>query len=193
MPPGDYAFPGETLEDWVSYGDQLSVVSVLDSTGPETPRDYKDQGGLIGRTITIRVDRTLWRRAGAHALRGRTRIQAWGWMMESDQVPDSPRRPIVVEGAPRMEAGRRYLAVLVRSHGEWSPLTDGAVMTVDDSGVVTSAVPAGDPVPGAAALRGRTVAGAGAVLARTAPDPVAARHFDLPPPARYRAVARAHG
>ena len=184
----DYALPGETLEEWVSYGDQLSVISVRDATEPEPWPAYRNSGGLAGRKVTVRVGRPLWRRDGAPTPGRTLRFDVWGWMWEDDQDPESPRRPIVSEAAPRLEVGRRYLAVLVRSRGEWFPLRDTAVMTLSRDGIVTADVIAGEPTAPARDLRGKTVAEAGAVLAATPPNPRAARHFDLPPLARYRAA-----
>jgi hypothetical protein len=187
----DYTLPGETLRDWVSYGDQLSVVSVLDATGPQTPPDYRGSGGLIGRRVTVRVERTLWRRRGAPRAKRTVSFDTWGWMMETDQDPNSPRRPMVSEGTTRMETGHRYLTMLVRFSDGWGPLTDRAVMTLSKQGTVTSEVVSGEPSPAAAALRGKTIARAAELVAATTPDPVADRHADLPPEKRLRAVVRA--
>jgi predicted small lipoprotein YifL len=191
---GDYALPGETLEEWVSYGDQLSVISVLDATQPKPWPAYKNSGGLAGRQVTVRVERTLWRRPGApHAPAGRFRFTVWGWMWENDQDPHSERRPILEEGAPRMQPGRRYLALLVRMRGQWNPIRGTAVMTLAPDDRITAEVETGDLTPGAGALRGKTIAQAGALLAATKPDPLAARFADLPPQRRLQAVARERG
>jgi hypothetical protein len=166
MESPDYTRPGETLEHWVSYGDQLSVVAVTGATG-ERPAE-RNSGGLIGRRVTVRVERTLWRREGAPKAPATLRFGVAGWMQEDDQDPDSRRTKLVSEGAPWMEAGRRYLVVLVRSEDEWFPLTDQAVMTLAGD-EVTSEVVAGDPSPGAAAVRGMTVAEAARLVASTPP------------------------
>jgi hypothetical protein len=190
---GDYIFPGETLEDWVSYGDQLSVISVVDDTDPEPWPAYRNSGGLAGREVTVRVERTLWRRSQARAAGSTLRFGVWGWMWDDDQDPHSERRPLVSEGAPRMEVGRRYLTMLVRSRGEWFPLTDRAVLTVAPDGVVTSEVISGEPSPAARQLRGKTITQAARAVASTPPDPVAARYFELPPRKRFRAVMEERG
>jgi hypothetical protein len=116
-----------------------------------------------------------------------------GWMWEDDQDPDSEIRPIYVEGAPRLQAGQRYLALLVRSAGEWFPLRDTAVMTLGSDDRVTAEVEAGPLSPAATALKGKTVADARSILAATAPDPLAARLAHLPPRKRAAAVARERG
>ena len=96
-------------------------------------------------------------------------------MYDDDQDPDSARAELVAEGAPRMQIGRRYLAVLVRRRWEWAPLRDSAVMTLSRAGRVTSAVYAGTPSAGALALRGRTPAEAAKVVSEAAGAPRRAR------------------
>jgi hypothetical protein len=164
----DYALPSDDTRDWVSYGDQLSVVRVLDETPPRLPPDWKNSGGLIGRTITVRIERTLWHRPNAPSTGGELRMRELGWMMENDQEADSPKHPLAAYNAPRFEVGERYLVVLVRLRGTWTQLTDEAVMTLDGD-TVTSEVVDGTPSKPAAALKGRTVTEAGTIVAATKP------------------------
>ena len=164
----DYTLPGETIVDWVQHGDQLSVLSVTHETPPATWPAYRNSGGLVGRKVTVRIERTLWRRAGApHAAR-ELRFGVWGWMYDDDQNPQSSRAELVAEGTTRMEVGRRYLAVLVRWRGHWMPLRDSAVMTLSPDGRVTSEVYDGEPSDGARALRGRTLPEAASLMTDTA-------------------------
>jgi hypothetical protein len=162
----DAKFPSETLNDWVSHGDQLSVIRIVSETPPKLPREWKNSGGLLGRKVTVQIERTVWHRHGAPRRAGTFRMQAWGWMMENDQHADSPIHPIFVHDAPRLKVGGRYLAVLMRLRKRWTPLNDTAVMTLDGD-TVTSKVDAGQPTAPAASLRGKTVAEAGAVLRQT--------------------------
>jgi hypothetical protein len=164
----DAMFASETLADWVAHGDQLSVIRIVDETPPTLPKDWKNSGGLIGRTVTVRIERTVWHRRKAPRRTGTFRMKAWGWMMESDQRADSPIHPILVHDAPRLEVGERYLAVLMRLRGTWTPLSDDAIMTLDGD-TVTSEVDAGEPTAPAAALRGKTVAEAAAIVADATP------------------------
>jgi hypothetical protein len=159
----DAAFPSETLTDWVTHGDQLSVIRIVDETPPTLPKDWKNSGGLIGRKVTVRIERTVWHRAHAPRRTGTFRMQAWGWMMESDQRADSPIHPLIVRNAPRLKVGARYLAVLMRLDDGWTPLNDDAVMTLDGD-TVTSEVDAGTATAPAASLRGKTVAEAAAIV-----------------------------
>jgi hypothetical protein len=159
----DSAFPSETLNDWVTHGDQLSVIRILDETPPKLPREWKNSGGLIGRKVTVRIERTVWHRPHAPRRTGTFRMQAWGWMMENDQHADSAIHPLIVRNAPRLKAGGRYLAVLMHLDGGWTPLNDDAVMTLEGD-TVTSKVDAGEPTAPAAALRGKSVAEAAAIV-----------------------------
>jgi hypothetical protein len=167
----DYALPGETLAEWVQHGDQLSVISVIDQTRPASWPAYRNSGGLVGREVTVKVERTLWRRAGAPRAGRVLRFGVWGWMYDDDQDPQSSRAALVAEGTTRLEVGRRYLAVLVRRRGDWMPLRDSAVMTLSPDGRVTSEVYEGEPSKGALALRGRTLAEAAAIMSDTAGAP----------------------
>ncbi len=161
----DSAFSSATLDDWVTQGDQLSVIRIVGETPPKLPKDWKNSGGLIGRKVTVQIERTVWHRAHTPRRNAPFRMQAWGWMMEDDQHADSPIHPILVRNAPRLKVGGRYLAVLIRLDDGWTPLNDDAVMTLDGD-TVTSKVDAGAPTAPAASLRGKTVAEAAAILRR---------------------------
>jgi hypothetical protein len=115
----------------------------------------------------VQIERTVWHRRHAPRRAGTFRTEAWGWMMENDQHADSPIHPLIVHNAPRLRVGGRYLAVLMRLRGRWTPLNDNAVMTLDGD-TVTSHVDAGEPTAPAAALRGKTVAEAAAIVRRAA-------------------------
>jgi len=169
----DYALPGETLADWARHGDQLSVISVINETRPVTWPGYRNSGGLVGREVTVRVERTLWRRTGVPRAGRVLHFGVWGWMYDDDQDPHSSRAELVAEGTTRMEVGRRYLAVLVRWRGGWMPLRDSAVMTLSPDGRVTSDVYEGQPSEGAVALRGRTLAEADTLVSDMAGAPPA--------------------
>jgi hypothetical protein len=87
--------------------DQLSVLSVIGETRPVTWPDYRNSRGLAGREVSVRVERTLWRRAGAPRAGRVLHFGVWGWMYDDDQNPQSSRAQLVAEGTTRMEVGRR--------------------------------------------------------------------------------------
>ena len=117
------------MTDWVTHGDQLSVIRIVDETPPTLPKDWKNSGGLIGRKGTVRIERTVWHRPKAPRRSGSFRMQAWGWMMESDERADSPIHPIIVRNAAkRLKVGARFLglALLSLNNVSWTaPLNDG--------------------------------------------------------------------
>jgi hypothetical protein len=165
----DYAVAGETTRDWAENGDELAVVDVRDESTPKPWPAYKDNGGLAGRKITMKVGRPLWIRPGAPRAPHDLKIQTLGWMWENDQDPHSARRVIYEDGAPRMEPGKRYLVVLTRFHGEWGPVSGRAVLTVGSDGRAHADPPYGEPSPGAREVDDRTPKQAAAVLARLVP------------------------
>jgi hypothetical protein len=185
----DYALPGQTLEDWVSYGDQLSVISVTDEREAGLMSASTKSKGVVTREVELTLRRTLWRRAGAPRADRRFRVDVLGWSYRGDRDSPTARSKLVEEHAPRLEVGHRYLAVLVRLGGDWTPLRGSAVMTLSGN-VVTSEVIEGEPEPAASRLRGATLAQAAALVSSTPPDPAAARHFDLPPRRRLQAALR---
>jgi hypothetical protein len=82
----DSAFPSATMTDWVTHGDQLSVIRIVDATPPRLPKEWKNSGGLIGRKVTVRIERTVWHRPHAPRRTGSFRMQAWGWTPLNDDA-----------------------------------------------------------------------------------------------------------
>jgi hypothetical protein len=184
---GDGMVPTETLGDWVSYGDQLAVVTVVHETPLKLPPDWKGSGGVIPREVTLRIDRALWHRPHAPSVGGLIRFYSYGWMMDDDQHADSDIYREVPAYGPRLEVGKRYLAMLVRLRGEWTVYTE-AVMLLDGDRVTNDGV-GDEPVEGARALKGKAVDEAAAIVAGTPPDPVAAAYGHLSPRLRYAKTA----
>jgi hypothetical protein len=160
-------------------------VTVTHETPLRLPRDWKNSGGMIPREITLRIDRTFWRRPGGPTVGGQIHFNTWGWMMESDQEADSPKHPLAGEGAPRLQAGRRYLALIMRMRGEWFAVGE-ATLTLD--GDLVTAEVEGEPSEAVGALKGKTISEAVATVAGTTPHPGAAEHAKLPPAERYQAI-----
>jgi hypothetical protein len=182
-------FPSESLRDWVSYADYVAAYSVIaEREIAPAPDDAARGEGLVGRDVTLRVDRVLWRAAGAPALPQAVHMTALGWVLV-----DGKRRDLVEDDAPRVAVGEQYVAPLARveddaQHPEWWPLGVGAqVPLVDgrtsDSGEWHSALKSG--------LAGRTLDALGRDIQATAPDPLAARYGNLRPSERVKAVVRA--
>ena len=191
---GSSQFPYQTASDIVSYADQVSVITALTekdvADANVDPAQEKADGHLVARYITFRVDETVWHRAGAPELTGTftTFIDAW-W------VKGSERQPFVFDRQPFIQLGDRYLTPLGLDGGEWSALPPLSVYPVKGSTVLPLDGQLSH-LPLAAQLNGDTLQQAGEVFAAARPDPVAAKHFDLRPLARARAVGiayRKHG
>jgi hypothetical protein len=186
---GSGRFPSETLTDWVSYGDQVSVVSVV---GEEAlPAEVIEPGSsYVPRSVVLRVERTIWRRRGAPSAEGMIRVITYGW-----SVRDGKRHPVAGWGGPRLEVGKRYVTPLVRAPRDgvdWTPLAVESTLPLDGD-VITTAGVVGAPSSIAKEMTGRPVDDLATSLARTRPDPIAAKYFDLPPDQRWQAVRRAQG
>ena len=119
----DFFVPTETLSDWVSYGDQMSVVTVIAehpiAPNPLQPGEPPRSRGWIGRTIDVRVDATVWHRDGAQPAPGSVTFVTDGWGVDGKGQAD---RPMTFGEGPRLEVGRTYVMGLVqRSETGWGP------------------------------------------------------------------------
>ena len=140
--------------------------------------------GYISRTVTLRVEQTLWRRAGAPSVTWEIPAVTSGWVLQNGE-----RRPFAIGGGPRLEVGERYVAPLVRAARDgaaWTPLSAESTLPLGAAGITTDGM-LGAPSPLAKGLEGTSPNDLAAILRRTPPDPVAARNFDLPPDARVKA------
>jgi hypothetical protein len=180
-PMGDYAFPQDSLRDWVSYFDQLSVVRAV---GERRAGRLHDSSGVVGRYVSVDVERTLWRRPGGDRAPQRFETNDWGWGREDD----GSLRPLTPCGETRMVVGRRYLAIVGRHRGEWFPATTGR-LRLDGSRAV-GGVDGGRPSEAHDVLAGMTVREAARRVAGTEPYRAAVENADLGPVARWRAVDR---
>jgi hypothetical protein len=115
----DRPWTSDTLHDWVSFSDQLSVIRVLGE------RAIGAQGGqgYVGRRVGIRIERTLWRRPDARRASPGLTIDDWGWCETS-----GGRFPLIPSGVTRLRVGSRYLTPLTFFRGEWTSLDDGRLV-----------------------------------------------------------------
>lgn len=194
----DYALPTWSFRDWVSYADQVSVVHVVaERQLPLGPDELAHQEGLVGRTVTFEIERTIWRRPGAPRAKDRITVDTWGWTLHEG------RMAAMVLGGARLEVGHRYVLplVLFTSEGSksWTGFADGdGNFPLDGSVIVDGRIgrvgdPNSDDYPGTESLKGVTVDELAAQLARTEPDPLAVKYAELDPEARWQAVARECG
>lgn len=184
-----WKFPHSTLTDWVSYADQVSVLTVLEEEEIPPPPEVIERGeGYIGRRITVRVEETVWARSGAPSVVGEFQTRVLGWTMH-----DSERRPTVLGGAyPRLEVGDRYLSPLVMSDGEWVTLSSEVVLPLAGDVVASFDVMQGTrALPLVEEMIGKTVDEVASLVAETSPDPLAVQYAELEPVERVEAVQQA--
>lgn len=176
-------WPHETLSDWVSYGDAIVIVEVIDEaeTAP-TPDELERGEGLVGRTLTAEVEAIVWQHPQAARPPNEFRFDSLPWALENGE-----KRPMAFAGAVRPEVGGRYLVVVADLAGEgWIPLNPAALVEVVDGHVQDA--PA-DALPAVEALSDRDVSVIEAEVWDANPDPVAEATRPGDADARWRAVA----
>jgi len=182
---GSDRFPSETLTDWVSYADQVSVITVTAEHVIPPPADVEERGeGYIGREVTARIETTIWRRPGAPEAPAEIRYYAAGWVLKEGQ-----RRLLATVGGSREAVNQRYLMPLVQVEaGEWGPLSGGSKLRFETDRVASSIMRTNDDTPAGESLAGKTTQEVARLLAETKPDPIAVKYADLPPDERFKAV-----
>lgn len=174
----DRAWTTDMLRDWTSFSDQLSIIRVTSDAA--VPVDRGPTSGYIGRTVEIRVERTMWRRRGAPSAPKRFRQADWGWC----QTPEG-RLPFLVDTVTRLRPGRRYLAPLTRYRG-WGALSDARLRL--RGGRVMGGVDSGDPTFAHQDLLGLTLPAAVSLVRRATPYRAAIRLAHENPVRRWNAA-----
>lgn len=178
----EYIVPSSTLEDLVTYADEVAVVEVID----DTVQRYDEPGdGLepeLFRDATIRVEEVVWTSPQRRPVPDEVTFVANGWVDGEPQKGPSPACD-----QPALAVGERYLLGLVEyDTGEWAPMTGPFVLTVDDAGGLSGVVDAG-PLSG---YEGRSAGAVGKSLDDVEPDPAVMPYRNLPGGLRFGA---AHG
>ena len=158
----DRSYTTDSLHAVRSFADALAIVRGVRQSLPPEPDGPEGWAGLIGRTVTARVERVVWRRPHAPDPPARMRFDDIGWVGTLEH-----RRPVVVCHATRMKIGRRYLAAIVRDHGTWYPIDSARLRLRGD--LVVGGVDGGEPDNSHQALAGRTVHGAARQVAEALP------------------------
>jgi hypothetical protein len=181
-PSGDYAFSQETLRDWVSYFDELSIVRAVSE---RTAGRLNDASGVVGRRVEVELERTLWRRPQAPAAPRRFSFIDFPCSRDDE---DGSLKPILFCGETRMVVGRRYLAIVGHWRGKWFPAGTGRLLL--EGGRAVGGVDEGSPSQAHSALSGMAVEVAARAVAQTEPYRAAVANARLGPVARERAVMR---
>ncbi|WP_137994141.1 hypothetical protein [Streptomyces vilmorinianum] len=113
--------PSETATDWVTYADHVVVVSAVSERRVPASRAEVERGeGVIGRQVTLKIDKVLWSRAGAPKAAPKTwDYNATGWQFTDGKV-DAPRKMALHE-RPRVEPGHTYIMAMVWEEARCSP------------------------------------------------------------------------
>jgi hypothetical protein len=173
--------PDENLRDWVGYAVQVSTVTVLSEKQldpPEGDEFYESGEGPVGRSVVLRIDRTIWAPRGAKPLDGEIEILDWGWWLK-----DGTLRPF---GA-RMEVGGTYLVPFIDIYGRIGSMAVSAI-PVSDGRAETEFPTARRWM---SELQGMTIDAIATELAQTTPDPLPAQFAHLPSVERFDAVQAA--
>lgn len=173
-------FPAESLEDWVTYANQVSVIAVTGERElPRDPEVVKNGEGYIERAIRLTILDTIWRRSPSDVIDGEIEIVAWGWALK-----DGVKHPFGVDDGPRLEVGSKYLMPLINLGGkEWAAPNDASIFPVEPSNRLGRTRSALNSSAG-----GKPIAEVKTILAETRPDPRAEKYGTLPPRERARAV-----
>lgn len=174
------AMPFGSLRDWRDYADQVSVVEVLEEH-ERLPSEEKIARGeyMIGRSVTIRVQETLWSR---HRPIVEATLGTTGWMFSEAKG----RREIYVETSPRLLPGNDYIVAL-RSDGagEVSLQTSSSVLPLSDGQVVEGPTKSEK----AQQFLGLTASDLRSQLDELPPDPLVERFADYAPTDRFLLVS----
>ena len=174
--------PNGSLTDWVSYAHQVSVVSVLSEAEIEPPPEVRERKeGYIGRTVTVRIEDTVWSAPGAEPLAGELTMRVLGWHLKGE-------RKIPFGG--RLVVGSRYLLPIASIKGNWAGMTVGNPVLLEDARVTMGL---GQAKTWIKELAGVSLVDLQKRLAATPADPVAARFAHLPGGERAEAVRLAKG
>lgn len=162
-------FPSDTASDVVSYADHVALVTaVAEADAPPRSTTTTASPGaehIVMRTITFRVDRTLWSRPDAPAPPARFTSPWWGWLLH-----DGKRTPFIVTGAPVVFLGAQYVMPIAYDGSTFSAIQPFAVFRMGRDGIRLEE----QDTPLAKVVNGLTAAGVAATFADARPDPLAA-------------------
>lgn len=176
-----YAYPSDTLQDWVSYNNEIAVVRVTSADEIPVDDSVKQRGEwTTNRRAVLQIERVLWRGPGQPQAPNEVAVVTSGFVHKNGD-----RLPLVMHGAARLEPGERYVVPLALQDGEWlipgtsaAPLVNGRVQPA-----------AGQENPAVTELAAHTPDQVQEKLGRTQPDAAAARRGNLQPYERWQEVA----
>lgn len=173
-------FPSESLSDWVSYAQQVSVLTVLSEAQVPPPDEvWQRKEGYIGRIVTVRIDHDLWVAPGATPVHGEQQMLDWGWLLKGERLTPFSKA--------MLQPGEQYVVPLASSRGKLGSISVSAIR-------ISGASVAADVVSDQAWIRelgGQSLRQLEASLRAAVPDPVAVRFAHMDPADRVEAVRAA--
>lgn len=133
---GLQAFPTETLQDLVTYGDALVVLRV-DHVRDLDAEALEDGHLTQPRTVDATVVETLWARPGAPTAPAQVHLLAYGYV-----IRDGRREPVRGRDLPWWTVGHTYVGVIARMGERWVDLNGNMFEVVDGMVDPTSVTPA---------------------------------------------------
>ncbi|MEX0783125.1 MAG: hypothetical protein WD557_10775 [Dehalococcoidia bacterium] len=108
-PNFDSSVPHGSLSDWISYGDYVVVGTVIGESEVGERQVHGDGTSSVGRSVTLRVERTIWAAPGFEQLES-VEVSDWGW-----SIVDNRRQA----SNDHMKVGERYMLPLARFERGW--------------------------------------------------------------------------
>jgi hypothetical protein len=186
----DYAFPVDTLEDWVTYGDAFVTFTIIKVEPiPLSKEDAElTEGVLVSSHLTAQIEEIHWTRPGASPIPSAI---TFTWLTSVRR--DGQDRPAVTNYGQVLEAANRYVGVFSRMDSDqWQPVAAETMAGFGANGLVV--VPRQAlPSSGQAAIDGKSASEVGELLSRTPQYAGFSADEDLTPLERYCRVVEAGG
>lgn len=187
---GSLAFPTQTIEDWVTYGDFVALVTVTGSSPIAGEKEMGTDARVINRELTVKVDTAIWRNPAAPDTQLPDSISrpALGWTQDG---ANGPLTKLAFEGSPWFEIGGQYLVVVYSDEEGYGIGSTGSALPYANGVLGEGEFLGGKPTAeytGALSLLGQTLDAATTLLATAKPDPRVEGYMDLPARDRYSVV-----
>lgn len=130
-----------TVSDWVTYGDHVLVVTVVgEIRHPASPKELERGEGMLGRTVTLRVDNVLWSAPDAPQSAPTTTLNdaAAGWVFNDNNGEGTV--DFALRHFSRLEVGHTYIRAIEWAddpcssdprQGQWMGLGSGDTIPFD--------------------------------------------------------------
>ncbi|GIH70416.1 hypothetical protein [Sphaerimonospora thailandensis] len=129
-----------TASDWATYADHVVVVTAVQETEKQPSKKEIERGeGMIGRTVTERIDKVLWSAPDApQPPPGILQMSVPGWVFNNND--GHGKRKFAIADSSRIEVGHTYIRAIEWiddpcsddvAKGKWDALGTGSVIPFD--------------------------------------------------------------